>query len=426
MNKMKNPNFPGLFTTFRTGMLFIGILIITGLTTFAQTNEGFEGGGKAAYAAANVTLGSGSWYLDEALTGNLASDVKIGSYAARVRGSAGKVRMNFNVANAGTVAISYAVYGSDSVSNWELWKSTDSGANWSQVGSTITDSSTTLKTAYFAVNSAVAIRFEIRKTSGGTSNRLDFDDISLADNSGSSSVHLTMGNPSDAVTNTSYPANYLMEKAQYVMSYHRDNGGPNWVSWHLDTSWLGSTPRQDDFRGDSSLPAGWYKVVSTSYSGSGYDRGHMCPSADRTATVADNSATFLMTNMLPQAADNNRITWEGLEEYARDLVIDDGDELYIIAGGYGNAGTINSGHVLVPTYTWKVIIVLPAGSNDVSRVTSSTRTIAVFVPNQNSINHDWKTYRVSVDYVESMTGYDFFSNVTDATENTIEAVTDNL
>lgn len=426
MNKMKNPNFYGLFTTFRTGMLFIGILIITGLTTFAQTNEGFEGGGKTAYAAANVTLGSGSWYLDEALTGNLASDVKIGSYAARVRSSTGKVRMNFNVANAGTVAISYAVYGSDSVSNWELWKSTDSGANWSQVGSTITDSSTTLKTAYFAVNSAVAIRFEIRKTSGGTSNRLDFDDISLADNSGSSSVHLTMGNPSDAVTNTSYPANYLMEKAQYVMSYHRDNGGPNWVSWHLDTSWLGSTPRQDDFRGDSSLPAGWYKVVSTSYSGSGYDRGHMCPSADRTATVADNSATFLMTNMLPQAPDNNRITWEGLEEYSRDLVTDDGDELYIISGGYGNAGTINSGHVLVPTYTWKVIIVLPAGSNDVSRVTSSTRTIAVFVPNQNSINHDWKTYRVSVDYVESMTGYDFFSNITDATENTIEAVTDNL
>src|ERR1044072_5316099 len=151
----------------------------------------------------------------------------------------------------------------------------------------------------------------------------------------------------------------------------------------------------------------------------------MCPSAARTATVADNSATFLMTNMLPQAPDNNRLTWEGLEEYARDLVTDDGDELYIISGGYGNAGTINSGHVLVPTYTWKVIIVLSQGSNDVSRVTTSTRTIAVWVPNQNSINSDWKTYRVSVDYVESMTGYDFFSNVSDATENTIEAVTDN-
>lgn len=426
MYKTKSPNVHKLFAVFRLVSMLFCLLLTAGLTAaFAQTNEGFEAGGKTAYAAGNVTLGSGSWYLDDALTGNLASDVKLGSYAARVRNT-GKVRMNFNVNNAGTVAISYAIYGSDGASNWELWQSTDSGSNWAKVGSTITDASTsTLKTAYFTVNSASAIRFEIRKTSGG-SNRLDFEDVSLADNSGSSSVHLTMGNPSDATHDTAYPANYLMEKDQYVMSYHRDNGGPNWVSWHLDTSWLGSTPRQDDFRGDNTLPAGWYKVVSTSYSGSGYDRGHMCPSADRTLTVADNSATFLMTNMLPQAPDNNRITWEGLEEYARDLVIDDNDELYIISGGYGNAGTINNGHVLVPTYTWKVIIVLSSGSNDVSRVTTSTRTIAVWVPNQNGINSDWKNFRVSVDYVESMTGYDFFSNVTDATENTIEAVTDNL
>lgn len=425
MYKIKNSHFHKLFSTFRSGMLFVGILLITGLNVFAQTNEGFEAGGKTAYAAGNVTLGSGSWYLDDALTGNLASDVKLGSYASRVRGS-GKVRMNFNVNNAGIVAISYAVYGSDSVSNWELWKSIDNGSNWSQVGSTITDSVTgSQKTAYFTVNSAVPVRFEIRKVSGGSSNRLDFDDISLADDPGSSSVHLTMGNPSDAVTNTSYPANYLMEKDEYVLSYHRDNGGPNWTSWHLDTSWLGEAERQDDFRGDNTLPAGWYKVVGSSYSGSGYDRGHMCPSADRTLTEDANSETFLMTNMLPQTADNNRVTWENLESYSRDLVTEDGKELYIISGGYGNAGTINNGHVLVPTYTWKVIIVLDSGSNDVSRVTNSTRTIAIWVPNEDDLDNDWKTFRVSVDYVESMTGYDFFSNVSDATESTIEAVVDN-
>jgi endonuclease G, mitochondrial len=405
--------------------LFLSIFVFG--TVFAQTNESFEAGGKAAYAAANVTLGSGSWNLNNALTGNLASDVRFGSYAARVRNT-GKVTMNFNLSNAGTVAISYAIFGTDSGASWELWQSADSGANWAKVGSTITDATTvSLKTAYFSVNTASAVRFEIRKTTGASdTNRLDFEDISISNNPNSSSVHLTMGNPSNAVTDTAVPANYKMEKSQYVLSYARDNGTSNWASWHLDTSWLGSTPRQDDFRGDSTLPAGWYKVVSTSYSGSGYDRGHLCPSADRTLTVADNSATFLMTNMIPQAADNNRITWEGLEEYERDLAINDGDEMYIIAGGYGNAGTINSGHVVAPTYTWKVIIVLSAGSDDVSRVTTSTRTIAVFIPNQNGIDHDWKNYRVSVDYVESMTGYDFFQNVTDNTENTIEAVTDSL
>jgi endonuclease G len=424
MLKLTHPNASTLFGAFYRGMLALDILILFALTAAAQTNEGFEAGGKTAYAAANVTLGSGSWYMDDALTGNLAADVKIGTYAARVRNT-GKFHMNFNVASAGTVAVSYAIYSGDTTpSNWELWQSVDSGANFTKVGSTITDASSTLKTAFFTINSASAIRFEIRKTTGG-SNRLDFDDISLAVNPGSTSEHMVMGNPSSAVHDTSFPANYLMEKDQYVMSYNRDNGGPNWVSWHLDSSWLGTAPRQDDFRGDSMLPAGWYKVVSTSYSGSGYDRGHMCPSADRTSTIADNSATFLMTNMLPQAADNNRITWEHLEDYSRDLVNNDGDELYIISGGYGNAGTINSGHVLVPTYTWKVILVLPAGSNDVSRVTSSTRAIAVWIPNQNGINSDWKTYRVSVDYVESMTGNDFFSNVSDSAENAIESVVDN-
>jgi endonuclease G len=406
-------------------LLTLLVSIFLFVTGYAQTNEGFEAGGKSAYAAGNVTLGSGSWYMDDALTGSLAADVKLGSYAARVRNT-GKVSMNFNLSNAGTVAVSYAVYGSDSASSWQLWQSADSGSNWTQVGSTVSDAATgSLKTAYFTVNTASAVRFEVRKTSG-SSNRLDFEDISISNNPNSTSVHLTMGNPSNAVTDTSYPANYKMEKDEYVLSYARDNGTSNWASWHLDTSWLGSAPRQDDFRGDNTLPAGWYKVVGSSYSGSGYDRGHLCPSADRTLTEDANSETFLMTNMIPQTADNNRVTWEGLEEYARDLAIDDSDELYIIAGGYGNAGTINSGHVVVPTYTWKVIIVLDSGSNDVSRVTNSTRTIAVWVPNEDDIDNDWKAYRVSVDYVEAMTGYDFFQNVTDSVENTIEAVTDSL
>ncbi|HLM02871.1 MAG TPA: DNA/RNA non-specific endonuclease [Pyrinomonadaceae bacterium] len=429
MQKINKQNlFNRLFVSFSpaaAGLIFFCVLSLIGAANvFAQTNEGFEAGGKTSYAAASVTLSSGSWYLDDALVGNLSGDVKIGTYSARVRNS-GKVRMNFNVSNAGTVAVSHALYGADGSSSWELWQSADGGTNWAKVGSTVTTSSTTLSTAYFTVNSGSAVRFEIRKTSGGT-NRINLEDISISNNPNSSSVHLTMGNPSNAATDTNYPANYLMVKDQYALSYARDNGTPNWVAWHLDTSWLGTTPRQDDFRGDSTLPSGWYKVVSTSYTGSGYDRGHMCPSADRTLTVADNSSTFLMTNMVPQTADNNRITWEGLEAYARDLAIDDGSELYIISGVYGNAGWINSNRVLVPTYTWKVIVVLPSGTNDVSRVTGSTRTIAVWVPNQTGINSDWKTYRVSVDYVELMTGYDFFTNVTDATEAAIESVTDNL
>lgn len=414
------------------GLLFTANFFTASSQTANSLAEGFEAGGKTAYAAANVTLGSGSWYLNDALTGNTSSDRKTGAYSARIRNT-GTVRMNFNAANAGTVTVKHAKYGSDSTSTWELWQSTNNGSTWTKVGSTVTTSSTTLSTATFTVNSAAAVRFEIRKISGGT-NRINIDDITATVyNAGtptptptpppSGSVHLTMGNPSNATTDTAFPANYLMEKPQYVLSYHRDNGTPNWVSWHLDTSWLGSAARQNDFRPDTSLPAGWYQVQATDYSGSGYDRGHMCPSADRTKTVADNSATFLMTNMIPQAPTNNQQTWANLESYCRTLV-NAGNELYIISGGQGISGYIANGHVAVPTNTWKVIIVLPAGTDDVARVTGATRTIAVFMPNTNSVVSDWKQYRVSVDYVESLTGYDFFSNVPDSIENQIEAVID--
>jgi endonuclease G len=250
----------------------------------------------------------------------------------------------------------------------------------------------------------------------------------------SSNEHLTMGNPSNATTDVGVPLNYLMDKPQYALSYNRDRGIPNWLSWHLDPTWLGSAPRQNDYRADTSLPAGWYQVLETDYSGSGFDRGHHCPSGDRTSTVSTNSATFLMTNMMPQAPDNNQGPWNDLEIYCRTL-INAGNELYIITGGVGQGGsgsnggttnTVASGHVTVPAQTWKVIIVIPQGTNDVSRVTASTRTIAVIMPNSQGIRTTaWQSFRVSVDQVEALTGYDFFSNVPVNIQAAIESVVDN-
>lgn len=231
--------------------------------------------------------------------------------------------------------------------------------------------------------------------------------------------HLVMGNPSGATTNVIQENNYLMSKNQYVMSYNRSRGNPNWVAWHLDTSWLGSTPRQDDFRPDETLPAGWFRAQSNSYSGSGFDRGHYCPSGDRTLSVADNSATFLMTNMMPQAPDNNQGPWEELESYARTLA-QAGNEMYIYMGGAGQGGvgsagaanTVAGGNVVVPAYTWKVIVVLPNGDNDADRVAKNTRIIAVIMPNVQGIRENpWRNYRTNVRQVESLTGLNFFTNV---------------
>ena len=254
----------------------------------------------------------------------------------------------------------------------------------------------------------------------------------VADATATRDGNLALGNPSGAVADaTGSPNNYLLTKSQYTMSYSRDQGKPNWVSWHLSAAWLGSTARQDNFAADATLPSGWYRAGSTSYSGSGFDRGHNCPSADRTGSVADNSATFLMSNMMPQASTNNQQTWAGLENYCRTLV-SAGNELYIIAGSYGKGGTgtngtmstIDGGRITVPSNCWKVVVVLPVGTSDVSRITSSTRVIAINTPNTNSISTSWGSYRTTVDAIENATGYNLLSAVSSTIQSSIESKVD--
>ncbi|MGQ0542137.1 MAG: DNA/RNA non-specific endonuclease [Blastocatellia bacterium] len=232
---------------------------------------------------------------------------------------------------------------------------------------------------------------------------------------------LILGNPSNATPDIANENNYLMLKPQYSLSYNRGKATPNWVAWRLDSTWIGTTPRQDDYRPDSALPGGWYQVLDADYSGSGYDRGHMCPSGDRTNSVPNNSATFLMTNFIPQLSANNQGPWEEFETYCRTLA-GQGMEIFIITGPSGNIGTIAQGRIVVPAVTWKVILVLQNGTNDLSRVNKSTRAFGIIVPNQPplNINAPWRNFRVTVDAVENLTGHDFFTAVPKITQEIIE------
>ena len=65
------------------------------------------------------------------------------------------------------------------------------------------------------------------------------------------------------------------------------------------------------------MPPDWYRVQAFDFSGSGFDRGHMTPNADRDkeTSIPINQATFLMSNMVAQAPDNNQGPWADLENY---------------------------------------------------------------------------------------------------------------
>lgn len=230
----------------------------------------------------------------------------------------------------------------------------------------------------------------------------------------SNNEHLIFGNPSNASPDSS--DNLLIEREQYALGYSPSRNVLSWASWWVDDRWLGYTERQDDFRPDGGLPKGVYQVTPGEYRRSGYDRGHMVPSGDRTDTPRDNSLTFLMTNIFPQASENNRGPWRELEQYGRDLVRDQGRAIYVISGVYGDKGTV--GRVTVPGRVWKVMVVLDDIDDEVDR---RTEVIAVDMPNSDRITENWQDYRTTIDRIEIATGYDLLSEVPKGTQADIES-----
>lgn len=430
--------------------------------------ENFESGTKTGYAAGDVTLYTGSWNFNNALIGNLAADVKNGTQS--VRSKTGDIHMNFDINGLKTLVIRHAKYGTDANSTWQLLMSTDGGASYTQVGTDIQESNTMLKTDSFKVSVTGKVRFEIKNTTANTSLRINFDDVTFigtgdpgisvgvpdtapvdttksttaaaprgvtvgadAPPASGDNSNLLLGNPSDALATLAANTNYLLNQGYYVESYNNVRDEPNWVSWHLDASnCTNATGRLDNFAPFNGLDPTWFAVQSNSYSGSGFDRGHNCPSADRTSSVDANSATFLMTNMIPQAPQNNQKTWANLENYLRDQVFA-GNEVYIIMGSYGIGGigslgstsnTIAGGKVTVPSNVWKIAVILPAGTGDIARITESTRVIAVNTPNINTINVDWKNYIVTVNDLETATGYKFFTALSTSLQTSLKAKRD--
>ena len=221
----------------------------------------------------------------------------------------------------------------------------------------------------------------------------------------------------------------IIARKQYTISYNPQRGGPNWVSWDLSASHLGSRNRCDCYSADTALVRlgyGTFMYTTLDYIGSGYDRGHMEPSADQTTTDGENATTFFLTNFLPQKHGLNAGPWEDLENDLRDSVRA-GREAYIIAGGIFTGGTglgtvNNAGKIAIPDSTWKIIVMMPAGEG-LDNVTSASdvNVVAVNMPNvDDPASNDWRTYRTTVGKIQSSTGYDFLSSLPEAVQCKVE------
>jgi DNA/RNA endonuclease G (NUC1) len=228
------------------------------------------------------------------------------------------------------------------------------------------------------------------------------------------SLQMQLGNPSGAITDTNNHAHFLIQRTVEAIDYSDNLGEPNWASWDLTASDIGNSGRSTKFFQDTNL-VNFYQVKIDEYASSGFDRGHMCPSDDRTDNTNDNNLVFFMSNMIPQAPDNNSGVWGNFESYCRSLVQSTNNyELLIICGpSIFDGSKINTnGYVSIPQYIWKIVVVVPPGNgNALSRITATNRVIAVKIPNTNGVSTVWQNFICSANQIQADTGFNFFTTL---------------
>ena len=238
-----------------------------------------------------------------------------------------------------------------------------------------------------------------------------------------------LGNPDGAVTDATSRAKYLIQRTQYHLSYNDNTHQANWVSWSYSSADDGSQARTDAWAVEELLPSGYLRIGTSTFGtsfGISWDRGHMTPSADRTLNFTDNAVTFRMSNIIPQADANNQGLWAQFETYCRGLTTG-GNEVLIISGPSEFTGNRIPNSMSVPGSVWKIAVVVPNATSTTpanQRITTSSRVIAILTPNVSSGLGTWQSYITSVEQIEEVTGFNFFTDVDPSTAIYLKNVVD--
>ena len=204
-------------------------------------------------------------------------------------------------------------------------------------------------------------------------------------------------------------------EGRYTMLYDTAYRQAAWVAYLLtrrDVSGKG-VKRSGVFKSDPEVIArGWPSAADRDYAGSGFDRGHLLPSADRNDTPQENGATFRLSNVSPQRPGLNRGTWRRLEERVRRWAVRY-DSLYIVTGGELTPSLRRiRGGVGIPQRFFKTVLARDGGT---------FRAIAFLIPNTERPAGDCFRYAISVDSLERVLGMDFYPALPDSVEMRVEA-----
>jgi len=293
------------------------------------------------------------------------------------------------------------------------------------------------------------VTFELQNP--GDATKVYLDDATVK------SVHLKFGNNpkgeqearySDrAYASNPFEENLLIERPQYALSYNGKTKTANWASWQMNKSWNFAVPRvggiqRSSFYPDNTLPQGFttgvtasiYQTPNNVADSVVYDGGHLAPHRERNRTQKDATAVGILSNIIPQQSFNNQREWDRIERYVRRLVEREGREVYVIAGTHEIKKDADdkelklpetNGVVNIPANLWKVILVLDPGQG-VADVTTENYAVGFYLENRQytqprsgqpvRLNNHVKT----VNEIERLTGYDFFSNISSNIQEQVE------
>jgi len=208
----------------------------------------------------------------------------------------------------------------------------------------------------------------------------------------------------------------------YSLEWDCEKKANRWTAYEMyEGNSLENVSRGEEFMEDPDLPS-WCRTTLADYKGSGYNRGHLCPSADRLCSREQNNQTFYLSNMQPQYGPHNSGLWMRLESVVRNRWNRNEirDTLYVVKAATIDEGNIldyTSSGLIVPKYFYMAVLALKDGKYHAIGIWTEHK-------NETDSNTHYGDYAITIDELEKRTGIDFFCNLPDDIEDTVEAELD--